>query len=124
MSASNSQALPFPLSKAPPTVDFDEVLETPSYLTNLDEFLSENNHIKALSFWLIEHEISSQIRTTSNIVNALNRSISEIDDLINEQLNKIIHNKKLQKLESSWRGLWYLVVQAEGAPNIKIKILD
>ena len=124
MSVSNSQALPFPLSRALPTVDFNEVLDTPSYLTNLDEFLYEDNHIKALVYWLKEHEITSQIKTTSNITHAINRSISEIDDLVNEQLNQIIHNKKLQKLESSWRGLWYLAVQAEGALNIKIKMLD
>ena len=36
----------------------------------------------------------------------------------------IIHNEKFQKLEASWRGLWYLAVQAEGALNIKIKVLD
>ena len=124
MSASNSQTLPFSLNKAAPTVDFDEVLETPSYVTNLDDFLNEIDPLKALVFWLQEHEITSQIKTTNSITHAINRTISEIDDLINEQLNVIIHNEKLQKLESSWRGLWYLAVQAEGALSIKIKVLN
>jgi type VI secretion system protein ImpD len=124
VSTSSSQTLPFSLSKAIPTVNFEEVLNTPSYVTNLDDFLNEDDYLKALLYWLEKHEITAQIKTTSSITHAINRSIAEIDELINEQLNVIIHNEKLQKLEASWRGLWYLSVQAEGALNIKIKVLD
>ncbi len=124
MPTSSSQTLPFPLSTAVPSVNIDDILEIPAYVTNLDDFLNENDYIKALVYWLKEHEITSQITTTSRITHAINRSIANIDELINEQLNVIIHHEKLQKLESSWRGLWYLAVQAEGALNIKIKVLD
>jgi len=124
VSTSSSQTLPFSLSKAIPTVNFEEVLNTPSYVTNLDDFLNEDDYLKALLYWLEKHEITAQIKTTNSITHAINRSIAEIDELINEQLNVIIHNEKLQKLEASWRGLWYLAVQAEGALNIKIKVLD
>jgi len=121
VSTSSSQTLPFSLSKAIPTVNFEEVLNTPSYVTNLDDFLNEDDYLKALLYWLEKHEITAQIKTTNSITHAINRSIAEIDELINEQLNVIIHNEKLQKLEASWRGLWYLAVQAEGALNILIK---
>lgn len=124
MSSTSSQTLPFPLNTAKPAVNFEDILYTPSYITNLDEFLNEQDNSKALVYWLKEHENPQQIKSTSNIVNTINRKIAEIDDLINEQLNVIIHHKKLQKLEASWRGLWYLAVQAEGALNIKIKVLD
>lgn len=123
MSVTSSQ-LPFSLNKAVPPLNFDEVLKTQSYVTNLDDFLNEEDYLKALVFWLENHEVTSQLKTVNSITHAINRSISEIDDLINEQLNIIIHSDKLQKLESSWRGLWYLAVQAEGAINIKIKVLD
>lgn len=123
MSVTSSQ-LPFSLNKAVPPLNFDEVLKTQSYVTNLDDFLNEEDYLKALVFWLENHEVTSQLKTANSITHAINRSIAEIDDLINEQLNVIIHNDKLQKLESSWRGLWYLAVQAEGAVNIKIKVLD
>ena len=124
MSVSNSQSLPFSFNKATPTINLDEILDTPSYITNLDEFLNEEDYLKALVYWLKEHEITSQLKTSNSITHAINRSIAEIDDLINDQLNAIIHNEKFQKLEASWRGLWYLAVQAEGALNIKIKVLD
>lgn len=123
MSVSSSQ-LPFRINVEVPSTNFDDILNTPSYITNLDGFLEEEDYIKALVFWLEEHEIISQIKSTNSITHAINRTIAEIDELINEQLNVIIHNKELQKLEASWRGLWYLAVQAEGALNIKIKVLD
>ncbi|MFK5914304.1 MAG: type VI secretion system contractile sheath large subunit [Woeseiaceae bacterium] len=123
MSVTSSQ-LPFQLKAPISAISFEEVLNTPSYITNLDDFLNEDDEIKALVYWLIEHENPQQIKTTNSITHAINRSIADIDDLINEQLNAIIHHKKLQKLEASWRGLWYLAVQSEGAVNIKIKILD
>ena len=124
MSASSSQTLPFPLNTAIPAVNIEDILDTPSYITNLDEFLNEDDSQKALIYWLNEYENLSQLKSANNIVNAINRKIIEIDHLINEQLNVIIHHEKLQQLESSWRGLWYLAVQAEGALNIKLKVLD
>lgn len=124
MSSSSSQTLPFTLNKAQTTVILEDILELPSYLTNLDDFLNESDHIKALVFWLTEHENTFHIKSTRNIEHAINRKIIEIDELINEQLNVIIHDDKLQNLEASWRGLWYLATQADGTQNIKIKMLD
>ncbi|MCB2527080.1 type VI secretion system contractile sheath large subunit, partial [Listeria monocytogenes] len=40
------------------------------------------------------------------------RSI-QIDALIRDQLNQIIHHPELQKLEASWRGLHQLVSNTE-----------
>lgn len=124
MSVSSSQSVPLPLKTALPAVNLDDILDTPSYVTDLDEFLNEENTIKALVYWLNEHENTQLIKSTNSIVHAINRAIANIDDLVNQQLNDIIHHEKFQKLEASWRGLWYLAVQAEGTQNIKIKLLD
>ena len=35
----------------------------------------------------------------------INNRISQIDKLISDQLNEIIHHPDFQKLEGSWRGL-------------------
>lgn len=124
MPVSSSQTLPFSLNKAIPPVNFEEVLNTSSYITDLEGFLKEEDSHQALVYWLEKHEVTSQIKTVSNIDHAINRRIADIDELINEQLNIIIHHDKLQKLESSWRGLWYLTSQAENTSNIKIKVFD
>jgi type VI secretion system protein ImpC len=50
--------------------------------------------------------------------------IAQIDRLISDQLNEIIHHPDLQRLEASWRGLGYLVNQTETGPRQKIRVLN
>ena len=95
-----------------------------AYITSIQQFLDEIDYLKALAYWLTEFTPAEQLKTTDDIIAAIQRSIADIDHMINDQLNVIIHHPRFQKLESSWRGLWYLVVQADGTKNIKIKVLD
>jgi type VI secretion system ImpC/EvpB family protein len=55
---------------------------------------------------------------------ALGRDIAQIDNLLNRQVNGILHHADFQKLEASWRGLDYLVKQTEGTENIQIRVLS
>lgn len=50
--------------------------------------------------------------------------ISEIDQQISAQVNEVLHNKEFQKLESSWRSLWYLIDNTEFRQNIRIEVLN
>lgn len=50
--------------------------------------------------------------------------IAQIDHLVSLQLNEIIHHPQLQKLESTWRGLKYLMDQSETSSSLKIRILN
>jgi type VI secretion system protein ImpC len=54
----------------------------------------------------------------------INARIAQIDHLISIQLNEILHHQQFQKLESSWRGLKYLMDQSETSSNLKVKILN
>lgn len=54
----------------------------------------------------------------------INAVIAELDELISQQVNRIIHDARFQRLEASWRGLSLLVHQSPSAENIKIKLLD
>ncbi|MRR35996.1 type VI secretion system contractile sheath large subunit, partial [bacterium] len=54
----------------------------------------------------------------------INARIAQIDKLISDQLNEIMHNEALQKLEASWRGLAYLVNQSETGESLKIKVMN
>src|SRR5205807_3520395 len=40
------------------------------------------------------------------------------------QLNEIMHHPDFQKLESTWRGLHYLVRQSETGEALKIRVLN
>ena len=50
--------------------------------------------------------------------------VAQIDHLISLQLNEVLHNAQFQKLESTWRGLKYLLEQSETGAKLKIRILN
>ena len=50
--------------------------------------------------------------------------VAQIDHLISLQLNEILHNPQFQKLESTWRGLKYLLDQSETGTMLKIRVLN
>ncbi len=102
----------------------ESLIENDSYITNLEQFLAEKDTVKALCYWLAEHSEQQNIRTPNDIFCAINLSIANLDHLINQQLNKIIHQPRFQEIEASWRGLWLLTTQAGDTKNVKIRILD
>ncbi len=50
--------------------------------------------------------------------------IAEIDQQLSAQINEVLHAPAFQKLESTWRGLWYLVDNTEFRQNIRIELLN
>ncbi len=54
----------------------------------------------------------------------INARIAQIDHLISIQVNEVLHVPAFQKLESTWRGLKYLLDQSETGENLKIKVLN
>lgn len=60
-------------------------------------------------------------RDTEAMINA---RIAQIDHLLSLQLNEILHKPEFQRLESSWRGLKYLLSQSETGTMLKIKVLN
>jgi len=95
-----------------------------SQSSQINQFLHEPNTRRALSYWFNYFENTSALKSTDDLSRKVFRSISLIDELINDQLNRIIHHRDFQKLEASWRGLWHLVNQADGKRDIKIRYLD
>ena len=89
----------------------------------LRQFVMERDFVECLRLWKEAFSISDtpeKVRTKA----WLNIQISLIDELINEQLNLIIHHKRFQQIESGWRGIWYLVDTASRYSNVKVKVLD
>lgn len=54
----------------------------------------------------------------------INSRIAQIDHLISLQLSEIMHNPSFQKLESTWRGVKYLMDQSETGVMLKIRLLN
>src|SRR5262249_506626 len=54
----------------------------------------------------------------------INFWIKEIDKKLTVQLNEVMHDPGFQKMESTWRGLHYLVHQSETGDMLKIRVLN
>ncbi|WP_434155566.1 type VI secretion system contractile sheath large subunit [Pseudomonas sp. JZ134] len=57
-------------------------------------------------------------------VTMINDRIAQIDEMISEQLNEVLHHPELQVLESSWRGLHQLVSNTETSTRLKLRLLN
>lgn len=90
--------------------------------TSLQEFFVARKVGESLRLWFG----NSLPPDKDQIGRQLARHISEIDELINNQLNAILHHPRFQRLEAAWRGIMYLVNQAEaeGEAAVKIRVLD
>lgn len=70
-------------------------------------------------------QIMEGVMTVSKDTEAMiNARIAQIDKLISDQLNEVMHYPDFQKLEGSWRGLKYLVSQSETGEKMKIRVMN
>lgn len=58
------------------------------------------------------------------VVAMINERIAEIDKLLTDQLNAIMHNPAFQQLEASWRGLHDMVYGTETSSRLKLRLLN
>jgi type VI secretion system protein ImpC len=76
--------------------------------------------VEALMAQLVEP--GRKIDKVSNAV--IDEFIAGIDQKLSAQLDAIMHNPEVQKMESAWRSLKYLVDRTDFRENIKIEILN
>lgn len=90
--------------------------------SSLQDFLAEPAIGRSLSLWFGR----SLPEDKTQVLRRLTHNIGELDELLNQQINAILHHPGFQKLEASWRGLYYLVQQSsiEGDPSVRIKMLN
>lgn len=68
--------------------------------------------------------LKNQVVVSKDTDAMLGARIAQIDELLSNQLNEIMHAPKFQELEASWRGLNYLVQQSETSTMLKIKVMN
>lgn len=96
--------------------------------SNVDKFLEIGSVRDALRFWLDrENAVYDEAWNKDNLRSLLTRTIREIDECVNDQVNEIIHSDKFQELEASWRSVKYLSEKA--ADNVhstkcKVKLIS
>lgn len=68
--------------------------------------------------------IDKDVWRCDDVVAMIKARIAEIDEKLSLQLNEIMHDGKFQKMEASWRGLNYLVMNTETSTRLKIRVLN
>src|SRR3712207_2806174 len=72
----------------------------------------------------VNQVLEGSITVAADTEAMINARIAQIDRLISAQLDEVMHHAEFQKLESTWRGLKYLLDRSETGENLKIKILN
>ncbi len=85
---------------------------------------TERDRAEELIRALTEEALKGTVTFSRNLVVTFDRAIAEIDRKVSEQLNAIMHHERFLKLEGSWRGLNYLVMNSETGTSLKIRMLQ
>src|SRR5215470_11810808 len=73
---------------------------------------------------LVREVLTGQMTVSNDTEAMINARIGQLDALISDQLNEVLHAEPLQKLEGSWRGLHYFIQQTETSSSLKIKLFN
>jgi type VI secretion system protein ImpC len=87
---------------------------------------SQNPYAKKLIGQFASQILDEGMKTSPDkgVVAMINERIAEIDTLLSDQLNAIMHDSAFQKLEASWRGLHDMVFGTETSTRLKLRLLN
>lgn len=85
---------------------------------------SQKQRAKDMISEFVGQVMAGELTLSKNMDVAINSRIAEIDRLLSEQMNEIMHHPDFQKLEGSWRGLNHLVKNSLTSTQLKIRVLN
>lgn len=85
---------------------------------------TERDRAQELIKALTEEALKGTVTFSRNLSQTFDRAIAAIDAKVSEQLNQVMHHPRFTKLEGSWRGLNYLVMNSETGTSLKIRMLQ
>ena len=106
-----------------------ETVTTTEGASLLDQVLgatkqTEPDHAQALVKNLVEQALTGTVTFDRNLTRTFDHAIRALDKKLSTQLNAIMHDPKFVKLEGSWRGLHYLVMNSETGTSLKIRMMN
>ncbi|RJG06139.1 type VI secretion system contractile sheath large subunit [Noviherbaspirillum cavernae] len=107
--------------------------DAPASESLLDQVISESKVARSDSERARARDLIGELATqvldgtvilSKNLSATLDARVAELDALISDQLNEVLHAAEFQKMESTWRGLHYLCKQTSTGEMMKIKMLN
>jgi type VI secretion system protein ImpC len=107
-------------------------LDIPSKFVDLSEFSEEtslskyspNERIGSGLQALVQSVLDSSVSVEKIDRAFIDSLVAWIDKIVSEQLDAIMHSPEFQKLESTWRGLQFLVQRTDFRKNVKIELIN
>jgi type VI secretion system protein ImpC len=106
--------------EAAPASLLDFIVENSKVAANASEKATARDQIAEL----VDEVLAGTVTLSRDLAASIDARIAELDKLLSDQVNAIMHHPDFQKLEASWRGLKYLVMQSETSPMLKIRMLN
>jgi type VI secretion system protein ImpC len=72
----------------------------------------------------VKQILEGQMTVAPDTEAMIHARIAQIDHLLSLQLNEVLHSPRFQKLEATWRGIWYLMENSETGVNLKLKVFN
>jgi type VI secretion system protein ImpC len=85
---------------------------------------TERSRAEDLVKTLVDEATKGVVSFDKNVTKTINAAIKAIDEKLSTQLAAILHHPDFQKLEGTWRGLNYLVMNSETSATLKLKVLN
>ena len=85
---------------------------------------TETSRAQELLRTLTEEALKGTITWNRDVTRTISAGIQAIDAAVSKQLAAVMHDPKFQRLEGTWRGLHYLVMNSETSAMLKIKVLN
>jgi type VI secretion system protein ImpC len=85
---------------------------------------TERSRTEDLMKTLVDQSLAGTLTFDKNVTKTINATIKAIDEKLSVQLGAVMHHPDFQKLEGTWRGLNYLVMNSETSAMLKLKVLN
>jgi type VI secretion system protein ImpC len=82
----------------------------------------QKTHARDLISEFVNQILEEGMVVGNDTVAMLNHQIALIDEMLTAQVNAIMHDEAFQRLEGSWRGLHYLVMNTETGTQLKLRL--
>src|SRR5262249_54192833 len=84
----------------------------------------EKNRGEELIRALVDEAIKPEFVVEKNLTKTIRASMAALDEKLSKQLAAIMHHPSFTKLEGTWRGMHYLVMNSETSAQLKIRVLN
>lgn len=100
--------------------DFEQLLNKEFNLKSEEADSAVKGAVKTL----VQQALSNAALISDNSIKTIEGMIAELDKKLSSQVNEIIHHKDFENIESSWRGLSYLVNNTQTSDSLKVRVLN